>query len=269
MGIRKEDIELIKSGRYTGESFIQLNNNKPYFTIKQKSRGLKGTFEKYSKLDRLRRCGMAFACITKNDLKKRNKPKYNSRTKPTARKSLRCEDIVDGGYLYNRCHLIGRQLATKRPNGKGLIMGTRWFNCSKEGMSKFETEVVNCIEENPDHHILYRVTPYFENNNLLACGVQMEILDLDDEGSLSYNVFVYNKQPGFTIDYRNGDVYSDKPMYISEKKFDYNIYVIDMDTNKFHKESCTSVSVINHRKFFAGKKQTIEEKYCKCENCIS
>ncbi len=194
------------------------------------------------------------------------KPKHNSRIKPTARKSIKCEDIKDGGYLYNRCHLIARQLATKKVNRKGLITGTRWFNM--EGMSKFENEVAQYIEDNPDHHILYRITPYFKNNYLFAYGVQMEILDIDDEEKLSYNVFVYNKQFGFTILYRNGDVYSDYSLSLSGKRSSYNIYVIDMDTNRFHKKSCVSVCDIKNKRYFAGEKQTIEKEYCKCEICI-
>lgn len=218
-------------------------------------------------MDGLNRCRGAFACITKDNLKKCKKPRYNSRIKPTARKSIKCEAIRDGGYLYNRCHLIGRQLATKKANRKGIITGTRWLNI--EGMLKYEKDVVDHINNNPDHHILYRVTPYFKGNDLLAYGVQMEILDLDDEKEFSRNVFIYNKQSGFTIDYRNGDVYSDNRLFLSGKKSGYNIYVIDTDTGKFHRESCAKVCDIKNIKYFAGKKQILEEKYCKCEICIS
>ena len=265
--LTKEDKDVINNDENFNKIFVELSGNSTYFTDGEIKKGLKKPFEKYSKLDRLNRCGVALACITGNNLKKSKKPKKNSRIKPTARKSIKCEAIEDGGYLYNSCHLIGRQLATKKVNRKGLITGTRLFNYI-EGMSRFENEVAKYIEDNPDHHILYRVTPYFKDNNLLAYGVQMEILDIDDKESFSYNVFVYNKQPGFDIDYRNGDVYSDYSLSIPEKKSRYNIYVIDMDTGMFHKKSCASVRDIKNKRYFAGKKQTIEEKYCKCEICI-
>lgn len=264
--ISEENKNLIDNGIKSDELFIELSGNNPDFTDGEIKKGLKGTFEKYFKLDKLKRCGVAFACITGDNLKRTKKPNHNRRVKTTARKSIKCEAIKDGGYLYNRCHLIGRQLATKKVNRKGLITGTRCFNMIE--MSKYENEVANYIKDNPDHHILYRVTPYFKDNNLLAYGVQMEILDLDDEEKLSYNVFVYNKQSGFTIDYRNGDAYSDYSLSLSGKRSGYNIYVIDKDTNRFHKESCTSVRDIKNKMYFAGEKQTIEEKYCKCEICI-
>lgn len=103
---------------------------------------------------------------------------------------------------------------------------------------------------------------------MLAYGVQMEILDLDDEEKFSYNVFIYNKQPGFTIDYRNGNVYSDYSLSLSGKRSGYNIYVIDLDTNRFHKDSCVNVRDIKNKRYFAGEKQIIEEKYSKCGICI-
>lgn len=264
--LTREDKGLINNDICSNKLFIKLNGNVPYFTENEIKKGSKKIFEKYHKLDRLKRCGVAYACITGDNLKRTKKPNYNGRVKLTARKSIKCEDIKDGGYLYNRCHLIGRQLATKKVNRKGLITGTRWFNM--EGMSKLENEVAKYIEDNPDHHILYRVTPYYKDNYLLAYGVQMEILDIDDEEKLSYNVFVYNKQPGFAIVYRNGDVYSDYPLLLSGKRSGCNIYVIDMDTNRFHKYSCASSNDIKTKKYFVGKKQTIEEKYCKCETCM-
>lgn len=265
--IRKECIGLINKYMDSDIPFIYLNNNKTYFTKNEIERGLlEKTFEDYSELDKKRRCRRAIACINWKKLEDIKKPKHNSNINPTAWKSVGCNYIKDGKCLYNRCHLIGRQLATKKANRKGLITGTRWFNI--EGMSKFENKVVNYISRNPYNHILYRVTPYFRGNNLFAYGVQMEILDIDDEERFSYNVFVYNRQSGFTINYRNGDVYSEYPLSLLGKK-DNNIYVIDMDTNKFHKESCMRVCDIKNKKYFAGKKQIIEKKYCKCGICIS
>lgn len=265
--LTREDKDLIGNEKNFHKLFIELRGNKPYFTKDEIERGLKKPFEDYSKLDELGRCKTAFACIVKNESKIVNKLKHNGRINPTAWKSIGCDYIRDGECLYNRCHLIGRQLATKKANRKGLITGTRWFNV--KGMFKFENEVANYIKDNPEHHILYRVTPYFRDNNLLACGVQIEILDIDDEEKFSRNVFVYNKQPGFTLDYRNGDVYSDYSLSLSGKRSGSNIYVIDMDTNRFHKESCACVCNIKNKKYFVGKKQIVKNKYCKCKVCIS
>lgn len=265
--LTREDKDFINNNKNSNEVFVKLRNNKPDFTKDEIEKGSKGMFEEYSELDELGRCGVAFACFVKGKSESVDKRKFKSRMKPTAWKSIGCDYIKDGKALYNRCHLIGHQLSAKKADKRGLVTGTRKFNV--EGMFKFEDEVEKYIEKNQDHHVLYRVTPYFKEDDLLLYGVQIEILDIDDKDKLSYNVFVYNKQPGFTIDYRNGDVYSDYSLSLSGKRSGFNIYVIDMDTNKFHKESCASVRGIKNKKYFVGKEQTIEEDYCKCESCIS
>ena len=209
MRIRDEDIGLINKYRDAGIPFIYLNNNKPNFTKDEIERGLvEKRFEDFFELDKFMRCRGVFACITwKKDEEGIDKPKHNGNIDPTAWRTIKCEDIKDGGYLYNRCHLIGRQLATKKANRRGLITGTRNFNIN--GMLEFEDKVAKYIEQNIDQPILYRVTPYYEGKNLLACGVKMEAFSVKDNGiGLSYNVFVYNKQPQFTIDYKTGEVYS-------------------------------------------------------------
>ena len=266
MGIEKEDIELIKEHWKDNILHIDLKNKKPNFTEDDKKR-LEENVDPFSDLDKLGRCGVAFTCIVGNKLNSSEIPKFKGRTKPTAWKSIGCDRIEDGKCLYNRSHLIARQFYIKKVDKRGLITGTRIFNV--DGMFKYEDKVANYIKENPEHHILYRVTPYYkEDNDLLPYSVQMEILDADDEEKLSYNVFVYNKQPGFTIDYRNGDVYSDFALSLSGKKAGNDIYVIDRATNMFHKESCAIVRDINSKRYFVGKKQVIEEKYCKCGICI-
>lgn len=264
MGLRDEDIELINKQWKDDVPYINLNN-KPMFTEDDKKR-LEENIDPFSDLDKLGRCGVAFTCIVGKKLNSGEIPKFKSRIKPTAWKSIGCDYIEDGKCLYNRCHLIGRQFYINKVDKRGLITGTRKFNV--DGMFKYEDKVANYIKENPEHHILYRVTPYYkEDNDLLPYGVQMEILDIDDEEKFSYNVFVYNKQPGFDIKYRNGDVYSEYPLSLLKKKTSYNIYVIDMDTNTFHKESCSCVCNIK-KKYFVGKKHIIENEYFQCRNCI-
>lgn len=265
--LSREDKEYIDKDIYSNKLFIELRDNKPNFAKDEIKKGSEGIFEEYSEMDKLGRCGVAFACFVGVESASGNNLKFKSRMKPTAWKSIGCDCIEDGKCLYNRCHLIGRQLAVDKVSKKGLITGTRKFNI--EGMFKYENEVANYIESNPNHHILYRVTPYFKENNLLAYGVQMEILDIDDEENLSYNIFVYNKQPNFIINYRNGDVYSDKILSLSGKRLGYNIYVIDKDTYRFHKESCVNVCGIKNKWYFVGEKQFLGKEYCECKICFS
>lgn len=265
MGVREEDKGLINKYIDANIPFIYLNKNKPIFTEDNKKQ-LEEKMDPFLHLDDLGRCNAMFVCIVGEKLDRSDNSIFKSRVKPTAWKSIGCDFIKDGKCLYNRCHLIGRQFGIKKVDKRGLITGTRKFNI--EGMLKFEDKVANYIKHNLSHRILYRVTPYFEDKNLLAYGVQMEMLDIDDEDKFSYNVFVYNIQPGFIIDYRNGDVYSDYPLSLSGKKSGSDVYVIDMDTNRFHKKSCANVCKPKNKKYFVGEKRTIEKNYCKCENCF-
>lgn len=267
VGISEEDIGLIDKYRDSGNSFIYLNDNKPKFTKDEIKEGLEGILEPFSDLDGLNRCGRAFDCIIEENLKDNDKPKHNRHIKPTAWKSIKCKYINDGGYLYNRCHLIGRQLTTKKANRKGLITGTRNFNI---GMSKFEDKVAVYIKKKQNQPILYRVTPYFEGKNLLACGVKMEAFSIKDNGiGVSYNVFVYNKQPGFSIDYKTGEVYSDNCLFIEGKLKSWNVYILNRDTKRFRikpcKSTCNNESTCacnikrTSEMFFAGEIQTLIE----------
>ncbi len=261
--IKKEDIVLINKYRNSDILSIPLNNNEPNFTKDKIKRGLiEQRFEDFFELDEFMRCTGAFACIIKKkDEKNTDSPKHNRHIKPTAWRSIKCEDIKDGGYLYNRCHLIGCQLATKKANRRGLITGTRDFNIN--GMFEFEDKVEKYIEQNADRPILYRVIPYFKGENLLACGVKMEAFSVMDNGrGLSYNVFVYNRQPQFTIDYKTGEVYSDSCMSLEGKLKSWNVYLCDRDTKRFRIKPYTSVCNIKRASemYFAGEKQTLIER---------
>ena len=126
-----------------------------------------------------------------------------SNVKPSGWQTAKYSGIVDGNYLYNRCHLIGYQLSGENANEKNLITGTRYMNV--EGMLPFENFVDDYIEEHESNHVLYRVTPIFEGNNLVASGVQLEAFSIEDEGSgVCFNVYIYNVQPGIDIDYATG-----------------------------------------------------------------
>lgn len=184
---------------YKDKIYIQINNNQPYFNEEEYTTK---AFENYSQLDKLGRCGVAYANICKELMPKNGETRESiSNVKPTGWEQTK----VDGEYIYNRCHLIGYQLAAENANEKNLITGTRYFNV--EGMLPFENKVAEYINQNKNNHVLYRVTPIFKGNNLLASGVEMEAYSVEDNGKgLSYNVFVYNVQPGATIDYATGKV---------------------------------------------------------------
>ena len=179
-------------------NYIILNNNVPTFTPDEMSTI---SFEKYSELDYLGRCGEAFANVSIDTMPTEER-KSIGQIKPTGFHTIKY-DIVDKGYLYNRCHLIAFQLTGENANKKNLITCTRQMN--SEVMVEFENKVAKYIKET-NNHVLYRVRPYFENDNLLATGVQIEAKSVEDNGEgISFNVFIYNIQDGIEIDYKTGD----------------------------------------------------------------
>lgn len=183
---------------YAGESFVYINNNEPNFNIDEFTTT---SFEKYSELDDLGRCGVAIANIG-IDLMPTEERGSIGMIQPSGWHTIKY-DIVNGKYLYNRCHLIGYQLTGENANEKNLITCTRYMNTV--GMLEFENKVAKYIKET-NNHVLYRATPIFEGNNLLASGVQLEAKSVEDNGKgISFNVYIYNIQEGITIDYSNGD----------------------------------------------------------------
>ncbi len=183
---------------YSGSSYVIINNNVPYF---DKSDLTTNSFEKYSKRDSLNRCGVAFANVGIETMPTEKRGSIGM-VKPSGWHTVKY-DIVDGKYLYNRCHLIGYQLTGENANEDNLITCTRYMN--NVGMLKFEDMVADYVKKT-ENHVLYRVTPIFKGNNLLASGVEMEALSVEDNGKgIKFNVFVYNVQEGITIDYSNGN----------------------------------------------------------------
>lgn len=183
-------------------TFVAINNHIPTFTEEDKAKARSGSFEYYSELDSLGRVGIAYANLGKETMP----PKGEKRgpighVKPSGWQSLKFNN-VDGKYLYNRSHLIGWQLSAENDNEKNLATGTRFFNV--DGMLPFENLVADYIK-NIGNHVLYRVTPIFEGDELVMRGLQMEAYSVEDDGAgVSYNVFVYNAQPGIYIDYLTG-----------------------------------------------------------------
>lgn len=275
------------SAAQTTESFEIWNQNIPGFTADEITTQ---SFESYSELDELGRCGVAFACIGEDIMPTEERGKIGQ-IKPSGWHTVKY-DCVDGKYLYNRCHLIAYQLAGENANEKNLITGTRYMNVA--GMLPFENEVADYVKET-GNHVMYRVTPVFEGENLLADGVEMEAYSVEDAGEgVSYHVFVYNKQPGIIIDYATGesernseeaekvtnDIESDIKednedgdlfLYTEEdlKKTDCD-YILNTNTMRFHFPSCDSVGQMkeHNKEYYSGtREQLIENGYVPCGNC--
>ena len=185
---------------YSGQSYVYLNNNVPSFS---ESDYTTESFERYSELDVLGRCGVAYANIGVDLMPAEERGSIGS-VKPSGWHTVKY-DIVDGKYLYNRCHLIGYQLTGENANEKNLITCTRYMNTT--GMLPFENEVADYVKET-GNHVLYRVTPDFKESNLVASGVEIEAKSIEDNGAgVSFNVYVYNVQKGIGIDYATGESY--------------------------------------------------------------
>lgn len=194
----EEAIGLDSIPAYEGRPYVIINNNVPSFTKEELTTK---SYEYYSELDLLGRCGTTLACIGR-DLMPTEERGPIGMVKPTGWK-LKKYDIVDGKYIFNRCHLIGYQLTGENANVKNLITGTRYMNV--EGMLPFENEVAEYIRKT-GNHVMYRVIPIFEGNNLVASGVSIEAYSVEDRGlGVCFHVYVYNVQPGIEIDYATGD----------------------------------------------------------------
>lgn len=183
---------------YSGKPYVEINDNVPYFRETDLS---VSSYEYYSDLDDLGRCGVVYACIG-TDLMPTEERGNIGAVKPTGWHTVKY-DVVDGKYLYNRCHLIGYQLSGENANTKNLITGTRYLNV--DGMLPFENMVADYVKET-GNHVMYRATPVFEGDNLLASGVQIEAESVEDKGEgILFNVYCYNVQPDVEIDYATGD----------------------------------------------------------------
>ena len=253
---------------YTGSPYIALNGNQPEFEEGDLSTE---SFETYSPLDSLGRCGPAYACIGQ-DLMPTEDRESISGVHPTG--WVQAEyDTVDGGSLYNRCHLIGFQLTGENANEENLITGTRYMNV--EGMLPFENLVADYVKET-GNHVLYRSTPVFEGDNLVASGVVMEALSVEDDGEgVCFHVYVYNVQPGIEIDYATGKSWesrqtpeageSSEPASGEERE-----YVLDTSSHKFHLPDCPAVDTMsekNKEEYFGTREDLIAQGYESCGSC--
>ncbi len=243
---------------YDGKPYVVINDNDPDFTDADMTTT---SFESYGELDGLGRCTTAFANIGK-DLMPAEKRGSIGEVKPTGWQTAKY-DNVDGKYLYNRCHLIGYQLTGENANAKNLITGTRYLNV--DGMLPFENMVADYIKET-NNHVLYRVTPVFSGDNLVASGVHIEAESVEDNGDgILFNVYCFNAQPGIAIDYATGDSHQDDSIVADASKStiaaeaNVQTYVLNTNTKKFHKESCNSARSMDasNKKIYIGSRQEI------------
>ena len=254
---------------YDGKPYVVINDNDPDFTDADMTTT---SFESYGELDGLGRCTTAFANIGK-DLMPAEKRGPIGEVKPTGWQTAKY-DNVDGKYLYNRCHLIGYQLTGENANAKNLITGTRYLNV--DGMLPFENMVADYIKET-NNHVLYRVTPVFSGDNLVASGVHMEAESVEDNGDgILFNVYCFNAQPGIAIDYATGNSHQDDSVVADASKSttaaeaNVQTYVLNTNTKKFHKESCNSAKSMDasNKKIYTGSRQElIDMGYEACGVC--
>lgn len=186
---------------FSGYAYVTIHKNQPYFMDDLSSIPRK-SFQKFSELDKLGRCGTAQAVIGRDIMPTEERGRIGM-IKPSGWHTVRYDDLIKDRYLYNRCHLIGYQLTGQNANPKNLITGTRYLNVT--GMLPFENEIADYVK-GTGNHIYYRVTPIFQGNDLVCRGVLMEASDLERDGhDLHFCIFVYNVQPGIEIDYATGD----------------------------------------------------------------
>ena len=259
----QSSFDLSQVPAYSGEPYVVVNNNIPFF---KDSDLTTEAFEKYSDLDSLGRCGAAYANVCQ-EIMPTEKRGAIGMVKPTGWQTVKY-DWVDGKYLYNRCHLIGYQLSGENANEKNLITGTRYLNV--DGMLPFENLVADYVHET-DHHVLYRVTPVFENSNLVASGVLMEAQSVEDDDVL-FCVYCYNVQPKVTIDYATGESHASEDTNIQEtsQSTGEQTYIVNENTKKFHLPSCSSVKDMNSgnkREFTGGRQELLDEGYSACKTC--
>ena len=252
--------------QYACAPYTEIHNNIPFFTDDEIA---DQSFETYSPLDALGRCGAAFACVGQDLMPTEDRGSIGQ-VKPSGWHLVKY-DCVDGQYLYNRCHLIGYQLTAENANERNLITGTRYLNI--EGMLPFENQVADYVQQT-GNHVLYRVTPVFEGDNLLASGVLMEGYSVEDSGTeICFCVYAFNVQPGVQIDYASGEsaligeAVTEPSEQTSTEEPDY---VLNNNTRKFHRPSCSSVEDIkpSNREDYGGSREAlIEQGYVPCKRC--
>ena len=255
------EITLDDIPKYTTEAFAVVNDNVPFFKV---DTSFTNSFEIYPDLDELGRCQIVYANVGTDIMPTEERGSISS-VKPSGWVNAKY-DCVDGSYLYNRCHLIGFQLTGENANKRNLITGTRYMNV--DGMLPFENLIADYVKETKNH-VMLRVYPMFEGDNLVADGVLMEAWSVEDEGEgICFNVFVYNIQPGIEIDYKTGESWLAGEG--SATKEDKKDYVVNTNTKKFHEPTCSSaISTTgnNRKEVTTTREELINQGYEACGKC--
>ena len=251
---------------YSGSPYVAINDNQPSFTSDDYTTT---AFEKYAELDYLGRCGVTYACVGVEIMPTEDRGSIGQ-VKPTGWVTAKY-DFVDGKYLYNRCHLIGFQLTGENANTQNLITGTRYMNT--EGMLPFENMIADYVKET-ENHVLYRVTPIFDGENLVARGVQMEAYSVEDNGEgICFNVYCYNVQPGVVIDYATGKSHLDTETTTkAEDDVNSSQFVLNTSSKKIHNPTCSGAKNMSekNKKTVSGTelKSYLNDGYEYCGNCF-
>lgn len=248
---------------YSGEPYVAVNGNQPFFTEEDQTTA---SYETYSPLDALGRCGAAWANVGVDLMPTEDRGSIGQ-VKPSGWQTVKY-DIVDGKYLYNRCHLIGFQLTGENANEENLITGTRYLNV--EGMLPFENLVADYVKET-ENHALYRVTPIFEGEELVARGVLMEGLSVEDGGEgITFCVYAYNVQPGVIIDYATGESRLEGEDQNSSGTEASTDYVLNTKSKKFHLPTCSGaaeMSPANRQDYLGDRQDLLDQGYSPCGLC--
>ena len=261
-----DDKPYIKVG--TSELVEIRNDNEPYFTEIEYLKAADGYFMELSSLDALGRVGSNWGCFDYSHMPTEDRTSLS--TNPTGWVQKKYE-IVSGGWLYNRSHIIGFQISGLNDEAKNLMTGTRAFNASEESMLTYENLTAGHMRENHEHHVLYRVTPEFGDDNLLAYGVLMESDCLECDESADYCVFVYNMQPGITIDYRTGESWlSGAVVDVPETSTGEPTFILNTGTKKFHLLTCSKApgkDSANYELTTKTRDSVIADGYTPCGIC--
>lgn len=259
---REASYNLESIPEYTGDPYVVINENVPFFT---ESDFTEEAFETYSDLDELGRCGAAFANVGKETMPTEERGQIGM-IKPSGWQTVKY-DCVDGKYLYNRCHLIGYQLSAENANEKNLITGTRYLNVY--GMLPFENMVADYIK-NTGNHVLYRITPIYQDKNLVASGVLMEAQSVEDD-TIRFCVYCYNVQPGIQIDYATGKSSLAAGSEEASKAPDQEAtYILNENSKKIHTPDCPSVQDTkpkNRKEYHGLLQELLDDGYTGCKNC--
>ena len=252
---------------FSGEPFVVINQNEPEFSPEDL---VDESYEYYSPLDSLGRCGYTMACIGRDIMPTEDRESISS-VKPTGWVQNKY-DFVDGKSLYNRCHLIGFQLTGENANERNLVTGTRY--CNVEGMLPFENMVADYVKET-GNHVIYRVTPVYDGENLVARGIQMEARSVEDDGAgICFNVYVYNSQPGVVIDYATGENWEEggsvpQTEVQESESLPAVTYILNTNSMKFHNEDCSQGQSIkdSNKEMFTGDRQTLIDQGYASSGC--